>query len=83
MHTHTHGTTHITITQGGRSCKVQQFIQRVIVVLDGVNVLVVGVVSIHNHTQLTAWKKTGRRGGSKFLQLHLPTSTSELNKDES
>lgn len=49
---------HCTITLVGRGSDVQQLVQRVAVRLDGVDVLVVRVVGVHHHTQLTAFEKS-------------------------
>lgn len=45
---------HSTITLVGRGREVEQLIHGVIIGLNGVDVLVVGVVRVHHHTQLTA-----------------------------
>lgn len=49
---------HSTITLVGRGREVEQLIHGVIVGLNGVDVLVVGVVRVHHHTQLAAWEKS-------------------------
>lgn len=45
---------HSTITLVGRRSEVEELVRRVIVGLDGVDVLIVGVIGVHHHTQLTA-----------------------------
>jgi len=53
-----HGMKHSTVAKVGRGSEVEQLVQGVVVVgLDGVDVLVVGVVGVHHHMQLTAWEK--------------------------
>lgn len=48
------GMKHSTIALVGSGSEVKQLIQGVIVGLDGVDVLVVRVVGVHHHTQLSA-----------------------------
>lgn len=43
----------VTLVSGG-SREVEQFVERVVVGLNGVDVLVVWVIGVHHHTQLMA-----------------------------
>lgn len=45
---------HVTITLVGRGREVEQLLHGVVIRLNGVDVLVVRVVGVHYHTQLTA-----------------------------
>lgn len=47
-----------TITLVGRGSEVEQLVQGVAVRLDGVDVLVVRVIGVHHHMQLTALEKS-------------------------
>lgn len=49
-----HRMKHSTIALIGRGSEVEQLVQRVVVGLDGVDVLVVRVIGVHHHPQLTA-----------------------------
>lgn len=53
-----HSMKHYTITLVGRGSEVEEFVHRVAIRLDGVDVLVVWVVGVHHHTQLTALEKS-------------------------
>lgn len=49
---------HSTVTLVGGGNEVEQLVQGVAVRLDGIDVLVVGVVGVHHHVQLTALGKS-------------------------